>query len=105
MKALEDQYQNNSIRRCFPLELCALTDHLLPGRARGGMADAPDLGSGSERIGGSSPLARTIPPGLVVSVTGTKVCLSRTHFPSLLAESNFASPTKQRSRTNVRPGV
>ncbi len=27
--------------------------------ARGGMADAPDLGSGSERIGGSSPLART----------------------------------------------
>ena len=24
------------------------------------MADAPDLGSGSERIGGSSPLARTI---------------------------------------------
>ena len=23
------------------------------------MADAPDLGSGSERIGGSSPLART----------------------------------------------
>src|SRR5258706_5687708 len=29
-------------------------------RARGGMADAPDLGSGSERIGGSSPLARTI---------------------------------------------
>ena len=28
-------------------------------RARGGMADAPDLGSGSERIGGSSPLART----------------------------------------------
>jgi hypothetical protein len=28
-------------------------------RARGGMADAPDLGSGSERIRGSSPLART----------------------------------------------
>ncbi len=30
------------------------------GSARGGMADAPDLGSGSERIGGSSPLARTM---------------------------------------------
>ena len=30
------------------------------GCARGGMADTPDLGSGSERIGGSSPLARTI---------------------------------------------
>src|SRR5262249_28334187 len=30
-----------------------------PRCARGGMADAPDLGSGSERIGGSSPLART----------------------------------------------
>src|SRR5438552_16620798 len=29
--------------------------------ARGGMADAPDLGSGPERGGGSSPLARTIP--------------------------------------------
>ena len=29
-------------------------------RARGGMADAPDLGSGPERVGGSSPLARTI---------------------------------------------
>jgi integrase len=28
--------------------------------ARGGMADAPDLGSGSVRIRGSSPLARTI---------------------------------------------
>ena len=28
-------------------------------RARGGMADTPDLGSGSARIGGSSPLART----------------------------------------------
>lgn len=28
--------------------------------ARGGMADAPDLGSGPERGGGSSPLARTI---------------------------------------------
>jgi hypothetical protein len=27
------------------------------------MADAPDLGSGSERIGGSSPLARTIISG------------------------------------------
>ena len=26
------------------------------------LADAPDLGSGSERIGGSNPLARTIPP-------------------------------------------
>src|SRR5262249_594495 len=33
---------------------------MLGARARGGMADAPDLGSGSERIGGSSPLARTI---------------------------------------------
>jgi hypothetical protein len=32
------------------------------GCARGGMADAPDLGSGSERIGGSSPLARTSLP-------------------------------------------
>ena len=30
------------------------------GCARGGMADTPDLGSGSARIGGSSPLARTI---------------------------------------------
>ena len=30
------------------------------GCARGGMADTPDLGSGSVRIGGSSPLARTI---------------------------------------------
>src|SRR6266699_5770713 len=49
------------LRLCFPLELCGLTDHLLPGRARGGMADAPDLGSGSERIGGSSPLARIVP--------------------------------------------
>src|SRR5881394_800296 len=29
-------------------------------RARGGMADTPDLGSGPERGGGSSPLARTI---------------------------------------------
>ena len=28
-------------------------------RARGGMADTPDLGSGSVRIRGSSPLART----------------------------------------------
>jgi hypothetical protein len=28
-------------------------------RARGGMADAPDLGSGAERLGGSSPPART----------------------------------------------
>src|ERR1019366_212409 len=26
------------------------------------MADTPDLGSGSARIGGSSPLARTTPP-------------------------------------------
>ena len=30
-----------------------------PRCARGGMADTPDLGSGSARIGGSSPLART----------------------------------------------
>jgi hypothetical protein len=29
------------------------------GCARGGMADTPDLGSGSARSGGSSPLART----------------------------------------------
>jgi hypothetical protein len=28
---------------------------------RGGMADAPDLGSGAARCGGSSPLARTNP--------------------------------------------
>ena len=28
-------------------------------RARGGMADAPDLGSGPERVRGSSPLVRT----------------------------------------------
>ncbi len=28
-------------------------------RGRGGMADAPDLGSGGETRGGSSPLART----------------------------------------------
>ena len=30
------------------------------GCARGGMADTPDLGSGSARSGGSSPLARTM---------------------------------------------
>jgi hypothetical protein len=29
------------------------------GSARGGMADAPDLGSGPARVGGSSPLVRT----------------------------------------------
>ena len=33
------------------------------------MADAPDLGSGSERVGGSSPLARTIFPQ-VIEVSG-----------------------------------
>ena len=32
----------------------------LTGRARGGMADTPDLGSGAVRRGGSSPLVRTI---------------------------------------------
>src|SRR4051812_8176177 len=42
------------------LELRPEACHLPGERARGGMADAPDLGSGSERIGGSSPLARTI---------------------------------------------
>ena len=31
------------------------------------MADAPDLGSGSERIGGSSPLARTMLLGVAGS--------------------------------------
>ena len=44
----------------FPLEISCFNVHLVHERARGGMADAPDLGSGSERIGGSSPLARTI---------------------------------------------
>jgi hypothetical protein len=44
----------------FFLELGLVPSHLLSQRARGGMADAPDLGSGSERIGGSSPLARTM---------------------------------------------
>src|SRR5438128_10179343 len=48
----------------FPQRIC-LSSHwkkrtLCHERARGGMADAPDLGSGSERIGGSSPLARTM---------------------------------------------
>ena len=33
---------------------------LLTGRGRGGMADAPDLGSGVYRRAGSSPVARTI---------------------------------------------
>ena len=47
------RYKGTGLR----LVRCAFT--LEAGRARGGMADAPDLGSGSERIGGSSPLART----------------------------------------------
>ena len=44
----------------FALGIWACRCHLLPTRARGGMADAPDLGSGAERLGGSSPPARTI---------------------------------------------
>ena len=42
------------------LEIGSGRGHVAPGRARGGMADAPDLGSGAARLGGSSPLARTI---------------------------------------------
>ena len=39
------------------------------------MADAPDLGSGSERIGGSSPLARTMVSGLFEK----RVCFDDRH--------------------------
>ena len=44
------------------LEAGAIMTDVQRGCARGGMADTPDLGSGPERGGGSSPLARTIPP-------------------------------------------
>src|SRR6266699_6080223 len=83
------------LRLCFPLELCGLTNHLLPGRARGGMADAPDLGSGSERIGGSSPLARTGFLGLVSD--GGRHLLSR-HFMAHLGSHEYAH-----TRQNARP--
>jgi hypothetical protein len=35
------------------------------------------------------------------AVTGTKVCLLVTHFASLLAQSNFASPPKRPRGTNA----
>ncbi len=42
------------------LEVARVMRHDRLRRARGGTADAPDLGSGPARGGGSSPLARTI---------------------------------------------
>jgi hypothetical protein len=44
---------------CDDPEPCGKSDGADSCRARGGMADAPDLGSGPERVGGSSPLVRT----------------------------------------------
>lgn len=41
------------------LEIPHPAAHFIAACARGGMADAPDLGSGPARVGGSSPLART----------------------------------------------
>ena len=41
------------------LEISGRGAQLDAGSARGGTADAPDLGSGPERVGGSNPLART----------------------------------------------
>src|SRR5262245_25524848 len=52
------------------------------GCARGGMADAPDLGSGSERSGGSSPLARTTPP---LGDVSTSIGLNRWRARALVA--------------------
>lgn len=46
------------------------------------LADAPDLGSGSERIRGSSPLARTKFPLILLGESITHV--SQTHVPDEL---------------------
>ncbi len=62
--------------------------YLMPyeqGCARGGMADTPDLGSGSVRIGGSSPLARTtfyriIPLGITMKLGRYRHQLNAGHY-------------------------
>ena len=49
-----DKQQPGQIRLASPQALVIVGSD----RARGGMADAPDLGSGALRRGGSSPLTR-----------------------------------------------
>ena len=57
-KVSPSTYQLRQVQMC--LELSVIRGTFIVPCARGGMADAPDLGSGPVRGGGSSPLARTI---------------------------------------------
>ena len=64
--------------------------------ARGGMADTPDLGSGSVRIGGSSPLART--NFIEVLRKSEKVCTEVAQTPARTADKRVRFPVAIRYR-------
>ena len=76
-------------------------------RARGEMADAPDLGSGSVRSGGSSPLERTIPlrlaPGSADGTARPRSPVLKARRPRSASTADSGAPTDRSGRlTDIR---